>query len=172
MPKTSVKLIDFEYGPLRTAIATAPTYTKCQGILKGFTLSEADPDANTIDSELFSAPFDTIYQGKPVVFKFDLVNFELSDLTPLFGGTYSAGTPGTVAATYDAPADITTTEHEWRVSFQRGFDNFILFDGLTIGTVKKDANGALGYSVTATAKILKLGDINYIYRITDKIITP
>jgi len=166
--KTSIKLMDFEYGPVRAAIATAPTYTKCQGLLKGFTLSQEDPNATKIDSELLANPYATIYKGTPIVFKFELVNFDLEDLPPLFGGTYTAGVAGTSGATYDAPDDIYTTNHEWKVSFQKGLDSMIMFNGLTMGIIKKEADGALSYSVTVTAETLIIGDSKYTYRLTDK----
>lgn len=170
MAKTTVKLINFQYAPVRTAIETAPTtYTSCQGILKGLTLATADPDAKTIDSELFSNPFATVYQGKPIVMKFELVNFSLADLPPLVGGTYTAGTSGK-ADTYDAPNDITPTNHEWKVSFQSGLDSLIIFNGLTIGVAKKDADGAMSFSVTVTAQTLTIGSTNYSYRLNDRVV--
>ena len=166
--KTSIKLMDFEYGPVRTTIATAPTYTKCQGLLKGFTLSQDDPNATNVDSELLASPWEIIYKGTPIVFKFELVNFDLADLPPLFGGTYTAGVAGTSAATYDAPDDVYTTNHEWKMSFMKGIDSVIMFNGLTVGVIKKEADGALSYSVIVTAQTLTIGDSRYTYRLTDK----
>ena len=167
--KTTIKLVDFEFGAVRSAIATAPTYTKCQGLLKGFALSQDDPDANTIDAELFANPWDTIYKGKPIVFKFELVNYDLADLPALFGGTYTAGVAGTSGASYDAPADIVTTDHEWRVSFQSGLDSLVMFNGQTMAVIKKDEDGAVSYSVTVTAKDLVIGDVRYSYRLNDRV---
>ena len=171
--KTTIKTIKLQYGTVRTAIGTEPeTYTSCQGILKGLTLETSDPDAKTIDSEIFSNPFATIYQGKPIVMKFELTNYELADLPSLIGGTYTAGTAGTpgTANIYDAPDDITPTNHEWKISFQSGFDSLVIFNGLTIGVAKKDAEGALNYQITITAQTLTLGDKNYSYRINDRVV--
>lgn len=168
--KTTIKTINLQYGAVRTAIETEPTtYTVCQGILKGLTLETSDPDAKTIDSEIFSNPFATIYQGKPIVMKFELTNYELADLPSLIGGSYAAGTAG-AANTYDAPDDITPTNHEWKISFQSGFDSLVIFNGLTIGVAKKDAEGALNYQITITAQTLTIGDKNYSYRINDRVV--
>ena len=177
--KTTIKTINLQYGTVRTTIDTAPTtYTSCQGILKGLTLETSDPDAKTIDSEIFSNPFATIYQGKPIVMKFELTNYELADLPSLIGGTYTAGTAATAgppatpatANIYDAPDDITPTNHEWKISFQSGFDSLVIFNGLTIGVAKKDAEGALNYQITITAQTLTIGDENYSYRINDRVV--
>ena len=177
--KTTIKTINLQYGAVRTAIGTEPTtYTVCQGILKGLTLETSDPDAKTIDSEIFSNPFATIYQGKPIVMKFELTNYDLADLPALIGGTYTEGKAATVgppattatASIYDAPDDITPTNHEWKISFQSGFDSLVIFNGLTIGVAKKDAEGALNYQITITAQTLTLGDTNYSYRINDRVV--
>lgn len=180
--KTTIKTINLQYGDVRKAIATEPAnYTVCQGILKGLTLETSDPDAKTIDSEIFSNPFATIYQGKPIVMKFELTNYDLADLPDLIGGAYTAGkaatlategTPATAATAniYDAPDDITPTNHEWKISFQSGFDSLVIFNGLTIGVAKKDAEGALNYQITITAQTLTLGDNNYSYRINDRVV--
>ena len=176
--KTTIKTISLKYGAVRTAIGTEPTYTNCQGILKGLTLETSDPDAKTIDSEIFSNPFATIYQGKPIVMKFELTNYELGDLPALIGGSYAAGTAATAgppattatANTYDAPDDITPTNHEWKISFQSGFDSLVIFNGLTIGVAKKDAEGALNYQITITAQTLTVGNNNYSYRINDRLV--
>lgn len=168
--ETTVKTINFQYADMRTEVDTPPaTYTPCTGILKGLTLATADPEAKTIDSEIFAHPFATIYQGKPLVMKFELTNYALQDLPPLVGGTYTAGVTGK-PNTYDAPDDITPTFHEWKVSFQSGFDSLVIFKGETIGVVKKDADGALNVSVTVTTMLLPLGGKNYTYRINDSVI--
>ena len=178
--KTTIKTINLEYGTVRTEIGTEPTtYTSCQGILKGLTLETSDPDAKTIDSEIFSNPYATIYQGKPIVMKFELTNYDPADLPALIGGKYTAGEAKTegppekpaTANTYDAPDDITPTNHEWKISFQSGFDSLVIFNGLTIGVAKKDAEGALNYQITITAQTLTLGDNNYSYRINDRVVS-
>ena len=175
--KTTIKTINLQYGKVRTAIDTEPeTYTKCQGILKGLTLETSDPDAKTIDSEIFSNPYATIYQGKPIVMKFELTNYDLADLPDLIGGKYTAGAAKTAdkpatADIYDAPDDITPTNHEWKISFQSGFDSLVIFNGLTIGVAKKDAEGALNYQITITAQTLTVGDNNYSYRINDRVVS-
>ena len=236
MGKTTVKLVDFEYGALRTSFNTPPaTYTKCQGLLKGFAIAQDDPDAKEIESELYDSPWDIIYTGKPIKMTFSLVNYELSELPPLFGGTYTAASYTSVLAVTDtAPATaaigdkyvaptakklftataantwdagtalvsatayyskldgkiyvydgttvaksdtdaynenymdsgtVFTSEHEWKVTFQRGFQSFIVFDGITVGKTTKAADGALAYEVTVTSKILKIGTDTHIYKI-------
>ena len=224
MGKTTVKLVDFEYGELRTSFNTPPaTYTKCQGLLKGFAIAQDDPDAKEIESELYDSPWDIIYTGKPIKMTFSLVNYELSELPPLFGGTYTAASYTSVLAVTDtAPATaaigdkyvaptakklftataantwdtgtalvsatayyskldgkiyvydgttvaesdtdaynenymdagtVFTSEHEWKVTFQRGFQSFIVFDGITIGKTTKAADGALPRRRTANSRI-------------------
>lgn len=141
--KTTVKPIELAYG---TAGQITTFGTKLMGILKGLTIGQDEPDETTIDAEFFDAPFDIIYEGKPVTFTFELANYELSELPPLFGGTYDSQT-----GMYEGAANAFTSNHAWKLRFQRGFDSLMLYNGLTVGTLKKDADGALNYSVKITA---------------------
>lgn len=127
-------------------VAAQGDYTKLSGVLKGLAIAQDEPDSTEIPAEFFDAPFDIVYDGKPVTFKFELANYDLSELPPLFGGTYDPATD-----TYEGAANAYTSEHEWKLEFQRGNNALVLYRGLTVGTIKKDEDGALNYSVTITA---------------------
>lgn len=148
MGKTTVKAIALKYG---TVGAETPS-TKLMGVLKGLTIGQDEPDSTEIEAEFFDSPFDVFYDGNPVTLTFELANYDLSELPALFGGTYTAGTGG-AADTYEGAANAYTTEHSWELEFQRGHASLYIYKGLTVGTVKKDADGALNYSVTITALV-------------------
>lgn len=140
--KTTVKTAMLSF---RTVGGTGE-YTKVSGVLKGLTIGQDEPDSTEIEAEFFDAPFDIVYDGKPVTFNFELANYDLSELPALFGGTYDSA-----ADTYDGAPNAYTTEYEWKLDFQRGNKALVLYRGLTVGTIKKDEDGALNYSVTITA---------------------
>lgn len=121
-------------------------WTKLSGVLRGLTIGQDEPDSTEIESEFSDAPFDIIYNGNPVTFTFELANYDLSELPALFGGEYTSATD-----TYEGAANAFTSEHEWKLDFQRGHAALVLYRGLTVGTIKKDEDGALNYSVTITA---------------------
>lgn len=140
--KTTVKTAALGF----RAVGGSGDYTKCMGVLKGLSIGQDDPDSTEIEAEFFDAPFDIIYDGNPVTFNFELANYDLADLPALFGGSYDAGTD-----TYEGAANAFTTEYEWKLDFQRGNSALVLYRGLTVGTIKKDEDGALNYNVTITA---------------------
>ena len=140
--KTTVKTAMLEYRD----VAGSGAYAKLSGVLKGLTIGQDEPDSNEIESEFFDAPFDILYDGNPVTLTFELANYDLSELPPLFGGEYDETTD-----TYDGAANAFTSEHEWKLTFRRGNSALVLYRGLTVGTIKKDEDGALNYAVTITA---------------------
>ena len=142
--KTTVKPIGLGY----RAVGGSGDYTKVMGVLKGLAVGQDAPESTEIEAEFFDSPFDIFYDGNPVTMTFELANYDLSELPNLFGGTYDAGTD-----TYEGAANAYTTEWEWKLDFGRGFASLVLYKGLTIGTIKKDADGALNYSVTLTALV-------------------
>jgi hypothetical protein len=152
MGKTTVKAISLKYG---TVGSTAST--KLMGVLKGLAIGQDEPDSTEIEAEFYDAPFDIFYDGNPVTMTFELANYELSELSPLFGGTYTEGSGG-AADEYDGAATAYTSEHSWQLDFGRGHAALYIYKGLTIGTIKKDADGALNYSVTITALIHTTGE--------------
>ena len=95
---------------------------------------------------------------------FELTNYDLSELLALFGGTYTAGTT-TKEEEYEAAPAAYTSEHEWKLDFGRGFGSLLIYKGLTIGTLKKDADGALNYSVTITTLVYNDGTNDHLYKI-------
>jgi hypothetical protein len=141
--KTTVKTAMLSYRAVGSATGD---YTKVSGVLRGLTVGQDEPESTEIAAEFFDAPFDIFYDGNPVTFTFELANYDLAELPSLFGGTYDKATD-----TYEGPANAFTSEHEWMLEFQRGHYALVLYRGLTVGTIKKDEDGALNYSVTITA---------------------
>jgi hypothetical protein len=137
--KTTVKAIALKYGTVG-GDATTPL----MGVLKGLTVGQDEPDSTEIEAEFFDTPFDIFYDGNPVTLNFELANYDLSELPALFGGS----TSGDV---YEGAPTAFTTEHSWQLEFGRGNFALYLYKGLTVGTIKKDEDGALNYSVTITA---------------------
>jgi hypothetical protein len=102
---------------------------------------------------------------------FELANYDLSELPALFGGSYTAGTSG-AADEYEAAANAYTSEHSWQLDFGRGHAALYICKGLTIGTIKKDADGALNYSVTITALVHTTGTgaeaVDHMYKLVGR----
>lgn len=161
--KTTVKPIALGYRD----VADDGDYTPLMGVLKGLSIAQDDPDSTEIEAEFYDAPFDIFYDGNPVTMSFELANYELSELEDLFGGTYTAATTGSNAtpAEYDGAPNAYTSEHEWKLDFGRGFASLVIYRGLTIGTIKKDADGALNYNVTITALVYNDGTDDHMYKI-------
>lgn len=154
------------------AVGSDGAYTSLMGVLKGLTIGQDDPESTEIEAEFYDAPFDIFYDGNPVTFNFELANYGLEELSALFGGTYTAGSKETVD-TYDGAANAFTTEWEWKLDFSRGNASLVLYRGLTIGTLKKDADGALNFNVTITA-LNYTDDQNkdHMYKIVGRTTTP
>lgn len=129
-------------------VGSSDEYTPLMGVLKGLTIAQDEPDSTEIEAEFYDAPFDIIYDGNPVTFNFELANYDLSELPNIFGGTYDASTDS-----YESAPSAYTSEHEWKLDFQRGNSALVIFKGLTVGTVKKDEDGALNYAVTITSLV-------------------
>ena len=165
--KTTLKPIGLGY----RAVGGDGNYTKFMGVLKGLTIAQDEPDSTEIEAEFYDAPFDIFYQGNPVTMTFELANYELSELPAVFGGTYTAGTPAEGSTpgtpeTYDGPASAYTSEKEWKLDFGRGYGSLVIYKGLTVGTIKKDADGALNYSVTITALVYTdSNEVDHMYKI-------
>ena len=142
-------------------VAGTGAFTKLSGVLKGLTIGQDEPESTEIESEFFDAPFDILYDGNPVTFNFELANYDLSELPALFGGSYDQKTD-----TYEGAANAFTSEHEWQLEFQRGNFALVLYRGLTVGTIKKDEDGALNYAVTITAlNYTDNNDVEHMYKI-------
>ena len=160
MGKTTVKAISLKYGAVGGAVATS-----LMGVLKGLSINQDDPDSTEVEAEFFDSPFDIFYDGNPVTMTFELANYELSELTALFGGTATAASL-TTEESYESAANAFTSEHEWKLDFGRGYKSLVIYRGLTIGTLKKDADGALNYNVTITALVYTDGSNNeHMYKI-------
>lgn len=154
--KTTVKPISLGY----REVGSNGNYTPLMGVLKGLTIGQDGPDSTEIEAEFFDAPFDIYYDGNPVTFNFELANYDLSELPALFGGTYDA-----TNNVFDGAPNAFTSEHEWKLDFGRGYASLVLYRGLTIGTLKKDADGALNYNVTITALNYNDGTNDHMYKL-------
>ncbi len=145
MGKTTVKAISLKYGTVGGSATTA-----LMGVLKGLTVGQDEPDSTEIEAEFYDSPFDIFYDGNPVTMTFELANYDLTELSALFGGSMSG-------SDYEAAANAYTTEHSWQLDFGRGHQALYIYKGLTIGTLKKDADGALNFNVTITALVHTTG---------------
>lgn len=154
--KTTVKTVSLGY---RT-VGGNGDYTPLMGVLKGLTIGQDEPESTEIEAEFYDAPFDIIYNGNPITFNFELANYDLSELPDLFGGSYDA-----TKDEYEGAPNAYTSEWEWKLEFQRGNSALVLYKGLTVGTVKKDEDGALNYSVTITALNYNDGTSDHMYKI-------
>jgi hypothetical protein len=137
--KTTVKAVALKYGEVG-GDATTPL----MGVLKGLTISQDEPDSTEIEAEFFDAPFYIFYDGNPITFTFELANYDLAELPALFGGS-------TTSDVYEGAAAAYTSEHSWQLEFGTGNYALYLYKGLTVGTIKKDEDGALNFSVTITS---------------------
>lgn len=151
--KTTLKPISLKYGEVG-ANATTPL----MGVLKGLTIGQDEPESTEIEAEFFDTPFDIFYSGNPVTLTFELANYELSELPPLFGGSVANGE-------YESATAAFTSDHSWELEFGRGFKSLYIYKGLTIGTIKKDEDGALNYSVTITSLNYNDGTDDHMYKI-------
>lgn len=127
-------------------------YTPLMGVLKGLTIGQDAPDSTEIEAEFYDSPFDIFYDGNPVTMTFELANYDLTDLPDLFGGEIDESDD------YEGAPNAYTSEWEWKLDFGRGHSALVIYRGLTIGTLKKDADGALNYSVTITALVYTSGE--------------
>ena len=156
--KTTVKAIALKYGTVG-GDATTPL----MGVLKGLTVGQDEPDSTEIEAEFYDAPFDIFYDGNPITLTFELANYELSELPALFGGSVDSQT-----GDYEGAFNAFTSEHAWELEFQRGHKALYIYRGLTVGTVKKDADGALNFSVTITALVYNDGTTDHMYKIKSR----
>ena len=145
-------------------------YTPLMGVLKGLTIGQDDPDSTEIEAEFYDSPFDIFYDGNPVTMSFELANYDLNGLDELFGGDYTAATTGATPTPeeYEGAPNAYTSEHEWKLDFGRGHASLVIYKGLTIGTIKKDADGALNFNVTITALVYNDGTNDHMYKIVGR----
>ena len=156
MGKTTVKAISLKYGTVGGSATTA-----LMGVLKGLSIGQDDPDSTEIEAEFYDSPFDIFYDGKPVTMTFELANYNLTELPALFGGSVSGND-------YEAATNAYTSEHSWQIEFSRGHKALYIYRGLTIGTLKKDADGALNYNVTITSLVHNDGTNDHMYKIVGR----
>lgn len=156
--KTTTKPIALGY----RAVGSHGDFNRVMGVLKGLAVSQDEADATDVESEFYDSPFDIFYDGSPVTLTFELANYELDELSDLFGGEYDDTNDE-----YEGATTAFTTEYEWKLDFGRGYAALIMYRGLTVGTIKKDADGALNFSVTITALVLTDDNgIDHLYAIS------
>ena len=154
--KTTVKPIGLGY----RAVGASGDFTPLMGVLKGLAIGQDEPDSTEIEAEFYDAPFDIFYDGKPVTMTFELANYDLSELPALFGGSYNDATN-----VYEGATNAFTSEHEWKLDFGRGNAALVIVRGLTLGTIKKEADSSMNYSVTITALVYNDGVSDHMYKI-------
>ena len=134
-------------------------YTDLNGVLRGLTITQDEPESTSIDAEFFDSPFYIEYTGNPVTINFELANYSLVELYNLLGGTHTDATNNTDEE-YLAPASITSIEKEWELEFKVGFKKLIIYRGALVATLKKDEDGALNYACTITSLNYNAGTEN------------
>ena len=158
--KTTVKTAMLYY----REVGSNGDYSTLKGLLKGFTLSQDEPDSTEIEAEFYDTPWDIVYDGNPITMSFELANYSLDELPKFFGGTYDATNDK-----YEGATAAFTTEWEWVIKFQRGHKAFGLYRGLTVGTPKKDEDGAFNYAVTITSMLYTdSNNVDHLYFIDDE----
>jgi hypothetical protein len=155
---TTVKAVSLGY----RGVGDDGDYTPLMGVLKGLTVGQDEPDSTEIEAEFYDSPFDIFYDGNPVTMTFELANYDLEDLPDLFGGELDTNDD------YEGETNAFTSEWEWKLDFGRGHQSLVLYRGLTMGTLKKDADGALNYSVTITALVYNDGTNDHMYKIVGR----
>jgi len=139
--------------------ATSGNYTDLSGVLRGLTITQDEPESNSIDAEFFDSPFYIEYTGNPVTINFEWANYSLAELSALMGGTNTNGTNET-AESYSAPTSLTSIEKEWKLDFGEGYKSLIIYRGAFVATLKKDEDGALNYACTITSLNHNAGTTN------------
>ena len=159
MKKTTLKPVSLGFRAVGSA--SSVSYTPFMGVLKGLTITQDEPESTEIEAEFYDSPFDIQYDGNPVTFNFELANYDLSELPAIFGGSYDSSTD-----TYEAAASAFTSNKEWKLDFGRGNSSIIIYNGLTVGTIKKDEDGALNYAVTITSLVYTdSNQVDHLYKI-------
>lgn len=142
--KTTVKTAMLYY----REVGSTGAYKRLNGLLKGFTLAQDEPNSTEIEAEFYDTPWDIVRTGNPITMNFEIANYALDQLPEFFGGNYDAEKD-----IYEGATTAHTTEWEWVIEFQRGHKAFGLYRGNTVGTPKKDEDGALNYAVSITSML-------------------
>lgn len=158
MAKITLKPIMLGYHNIGAANDNA-SYTDLEGVLRGLTITQDDPESNSIDAEFFDSPFYIENTMNPVTINFDWVNFDLTELVNLLGGEMSG-------SDYNAPTSATSPEKCWKLDFGVGYKSLIIYRGQLTATLKKDEDGALAYACTITSLVETIGSgTNKTYRL-------
>ena len=153
MKLTTIKATSLAY----RQVGTGGMYSIVSGVLKGLSIIQDNADSTEIASETNDVPFDIFYKGKPISFNFELTNYELTDLPVLFGGHVEVNDE-TGNREYISRGNSFTSEFEWRITFAKGLQSLVIPRGQTIGTMKKDQDGALNFSITINSLVFHTND--------------
>jgi hypothetical protein len=126
--------------------ADSASFTDLSGVLRGLTISQDEPESNSIDAEFFDSPFYIENTMNPVTINFEWVNFDLDELDALIGGTYAN-------SIYEAPTSAVSPEKCWKLDFGVGYKSLVIYRGQLTATLKKDEDGALAYACTITSLV-------------------
>jgi len=96
------------------ALPTTP-YKEVWGVLKGAEGDQALPNETLIEAE-FKAPFLKTLEDQDFSEEFQLVEFDLAELVPLIGGTYSS-----LTGEYLPPAKSGYVFKEWVIPYHKGY---------------------------------------------------
>ena len=130
----------------RTVGADSSAFTDLSGVLRGLTITQDEPESNSIDAEFFDSPFYIETTMNPITINFDWVNFDLTELEDLIGGTVTS-------SVYEAPTSAVSPEKCWKLDFGVGYKSLTLYRGQLTATLKKDEDGALAYACTITSLV-------------------
>ena len=123
------------------------SHTKLQGVLRGLTITQDEPESNSIDAEFFDSPFYIETTMNPITINFDWVDFTVDELVDLLGGVKTADDG------WMAPDSAVSPEKCWRLDFNIGHKALTLYRGQLTATLKKDEDGALAYACTITSLV-------------------
>ena len=146
--KTTIKPIKLEFRPVGSL--STVQYTTVMGVSNDMALNQDKPDTTDIKGEFYTSPFATIYDNKPVTLSYTLVNYALSDLPAMLGGTYTAATT-TDPEKYTPADNAAPIELEWKITYQQGNNGVIIYRGATSAVLSGANKAALGYAITITA---------------------
>ena len=146
--KTTIKPMKLEFRPVGSLASVE--YTTVMGVSNDMALNQDKPDTTDIKGEFYASPFATIYDKKPVTLSYTLVNYALSDLPSIIGGTYTAATASDPEK-YTPADNAAPIELEWKITYQQGNNGVIIYRGATSAALTGANKAALGYAITITA---------------------
>lgn len=146
--KTTIKPMALAFRPVGSLASVE--YTTVMGVSNDMALNQDKPDTTDVKGEFYASPFATIYDNKPAVLSYTLVNYALADLPSILGGTYTAATASDPEK-YTPADNAAPIELEWKITYQQGNNGVIIYRGATSAALTGANKAALGYAITITA---------------------